>query len=127
VTLPDIHIPGIPGEAGKLITVILPDDGRDLDILKALRQQKGIIRADSMPCYASTHLAEKKTKRGKLPEPVLARIVEVLVANADAEEIFRFVCEQTDPDHPEGTLVYQTSAPFCTPYTLPEGVPDERE
>jgi hypothetical protein len=125
VSGPDVQIPTVPGEACKLITIVMPDDGSDLQILKALRDNKNIIRADSTSCYASSALADKKTRPGKLPEPILARMVEVLVPHADADEIFRFVCDQTDPGQPEGAVVYQTDAPFCTPYELPEGVPDE--
>lgn len=120
-----MSIPKVPGEACKLISIVMADDGGDLQILKALRDHKNIIRADSTSCYSSSALAEKKTKPGKLPEPVLARLVEILVSEADADEIFRFVCDQTNPDHPEGAVVYQTDAPFCTPYELPEGVPEE--
>jgi hypothetical protein len=125
VSGPDVQIPTVPGEACKLITIVMPDDGSDLQILKALRDHKNIIQADSASCYATSSLSDKKIRPGKLPEPTLARMVAVLVPDADADEIFRFVCDQTDPGQPEGTVVFQTDAPFCTPYELPEGVPDE--
>ncbi len=118
---------GVPGDACKLITAVVPDDGSDLKILKALRKEKGVIRADSMSCYASSSLADKKTRPGKLPEPVLARLVEVLVPAADADDVFQFVCEHTDPDHPETAVVFQSDAPFCTLFELPEGVPEEAD
>ncbi len=127
MTPPPVESAGAPGEACKLITAILPDDGSDLKMLKELRREKGVIRADSMSCYASSSLAEKQTRPGKLPEPVLARLVEVLVPAADAETIFQFVCEHTDPDHPETAVVFQSDAPFCTPFELPEGVPEEED
>jgi hypothetical protein len=54
VTPPPVESAGAPGEACKLITAILPDDGSDLKMLKELRREKGVIRADSMSCYASS-------------------------------------------------------------------------
>lgn len=119
-----MQLQGLPVEDCKLITSVVPDDGTDLRILKGLRE-KGIVRADSTVCYASSSLAEKKTKPGKLPEPVLARMVEVLVPARDADEIFEFVCSFSDPEAPEGSIVYQSDAPFATPYTLPDDVPEE--
>ena len=115
----------VPGENCKLITAIVPDDGSDLQILRALRKEKGIVRANSTICYSSSSLADKKTRPGKLPEPVLARIVEVLVPESAADEIFEFVCSQTNPETMDGYSVYQTAAPIGTPYRMPDDVPDE--
>jgi hypothetical protein len=118
-------IAGLPGEACKIITAIVNDDGSDLKILEALRSELGIVRANSSSCFSSSSLSEAKTKPGKLPEPILARIVEVIVPAKQADEVFDFVCRNTKMDHIGAAMVYQSTAPFCTPYELPEGVPDE--
>lgn len=122
-----IDIPGVPGESCKLLTCVMVDSDKrdDLDLLKALRAEKGVIRADTSPCVSISALAEAKAKPGKLPEPVLARYVEVLVCAAEADSVFEFVCQNARIDRLGGGAVMQMQAPFGTPYSLPEGVPDE--
>jgi hypothetical protein len=114
-----------PVEACKLITCVIPDNGTDMALLRALRAEKGVIRANSSNCYGSSILAEAKTRPGKLPEPTLVRLVQILVSETEADEVFEFVCENADIDHLGGGVVFQSPAPFGTAYTLPEGVPDE--
>lgn len=122
-----IDIPGVTGEPCKLITCVMVNSDKrdDLDLLKALRAEQGVIRASTSPCLSSSLLAEAKTKRGKLPEPVLARHVEVLVAEAEADNVFEFVCQHARIDRLGGGAVMQMPAPFGTGYSLPEGVPEE--
>lgn len=116
----------IPGEPCKLITAVIPDDGTDLKLMRALRQKKAVIRANSASNYASSVLAEAKAKPGKLPEPILARVVEILVPEASGDDLFDFVCEHANIDYLGGGVVFMSPAPFCTPYALPPGVPDEK-
>ena len=117
--------PPVPGEACKLITCVIPDDGSDMTLLKALRVEKSVIRANSSHCYGSSILAEAKTKPGKLPEPILARLIQILVSEEEADDVFDFVCQNAGIDQLGGGIVFQCAAPFATPYALPEGVPDE--
>jgi hypothetical protein len=122
-----IDITGVAGESCKLITCVMVDsDNRaDLDLLKALRAEQGVIRASTSPCLSSSLLAEAKAKPGKLPEPAMARYVEILVGAAEADSVFEFVCQNVHIDHLGGGAVMQMPAPFGTLYSLPEGVPDE--
>ena len=117
--------PDIVGERCKLICAAVLDDGTDLQILKALREEKGILRANSISCLSSSVAAESRTKPGKLPHPVMGRLVEILVAETDAEDVFDFVCRLAVSEDQDGGVVWQIPAPFCTPYELPEGVPEE--
>jgi hypothetical protein len=93
--------------------------------MKALRAEKGVIRANSTPCYGNSILAEAKTRPGKLPEAVLVRNVAILVPETEANDVFEFVCQKANLDRPNGGVVFQSPAPLCTSYALPEGVPDE--
>ncbi len=90
--------PPVPGESCKLITCVMPDNGTDLELLKALRAEKNVICANSSHCYGSSILAEAKTKPGKLPEPILARLIEIVVAEQEADGVFDFVCENAGID-----------------------------
>jgi hypothetical protein len=119
--------PGVPGEPCKLITAVVPDDDTDLALMRALRKMKGVIRANSSSRLALPVLTETKVRPGKLPEPQLARVIEVLVPEADAEAVFEFVCQHAGIEGEQGGIVMQAPAPFCSTYVLPEGVPDEPE
>ena len=119
--------PGIPGEPCKLITAVVPDDGADLALMKALRKKKGVIRSSSTSCLALPVLTETKVRPGKLPEPQLARVIQVLVPESDAQALFEFVCQHAGIDGQNRGIVMQAPAPFCSTYVLPEGVPDEAE
>ena len=117
--------PATGGEACKLISVALPDDGTDVRLLTELRSKKGVLRADSLSCLASSVNAEARTKPGKLPQPSMARLVHILVPEDDAPDLFEFVCQIAVTDDVNGGVVWQSAAPFCSDFVLPEGVPDE--
>lgn len=119
--------PPVAGEPCKRITAVLPDDGTDLLLMRALRAEKGIVRTNSTACSGLSILAETVVKRGRLPEPMLVRAVEILVPEAEADSVFAFVCQHANIDRPNGGVVMLGPAPFCTPYLLPEGVPDEQD
>jgi hypothetical protein len=109
----------------KRITAVLPDDGTDLALMKALKQEKGIVSSRSMPCRGLSILASAATSPGKLPEPTHACAVEVLVPEADADDVFDFVCQSAHIDRLHGGMVMLGPRVFCTPFELPEGVPEE--
>ena len=117
--------PAVPCEACKLISAALPDDGSDLRLLRALRAEKGVLRANSISCLGSSVTLEARTKPGKLPQPIMARLVEILVPESHADDIFEFVCRIAITGDWGGGVVWQSVAPFCTDYAMPEGVPDE--
>lgn len=114
----------MPGQAAKLISCILPDDGTERRLLAWLRAQ-GITRADSVFCRGHSVLREAVARRGKLPAPSLVRLVQITVDAGDADGLFDRICEQADIGRPGGGSVFMTPLPFATAFPLPEGVPEE--
>jgi len=117
--------PSITGSAAKLIHCIVPDDGTDKGLLRILRDHHGITRANSSACSAVSILSAATTRRGKLPEPQLGRIVTVIVDEDQADTLFAFIYEHAKVGRPGGGMVLMASIALATPFLMPEGVPDE--
>ena len=65
-------------EPAKMIVCMLPDDGTDIKIMRQLRSEKDVTRAESIACRGVNNLQASKTRRGKLPEPILYRILTII-------------------------------------------------
>ncbi len=117
----------IPREACKLITCILPDDGTEKKLIRALRDEKQITRANSTSCLGMGILAEVRTKSGdlQLPEPTLIRKVDVVVPESDADELYDYIYEKARIGRPEGGAIWLGALALASPFTLPVGVPVE--
>ena len=112
-------------QAARQISVIVPDDGTDGQLMQKLLRDKGITRAFSMPHRAVSALRAAHTKRGKLPESLPARVVTIIVAEREADEVYDFVYENADIHRPGGGMLLMSLLPGATSFELPAGVPDE--
>jgi hypothetical protein len=111
--------------AGKTICCVVPDDGTDKLVLAELRKKHGVIRASSATRRGIGALASVKTKRGKLPEPLLVKELYVICTEDQADEIFKLMFWSAQLDKPGRGIIWQQAATGCTPFELPADIPDE--
>jgi hypothetical protein len=118
---------GLPLKPAKRILVLLPDDGTDRKLIRALRREYGVTRADTIPVRAVAALQQAKARRARLPEPSLARLLIVIVNPDEADSVFDHIYTAGQIARPGGGVVLMDRQTSATPYVLPEGVPEAED
>lgn len=111
----------------KRIIVVLPDNGTDRHLMRALYKELGITRVESVAIRAIATLREAKARKGRLPEAELARVVAVIVDAAQADAVFNFIHSAANIDQPGGGFIAMERLLGALPFVLPKDVPDERD
>ena len=105
----------------KLITCILPK-GSALPILKKLKNEKGIIRAILKTARGMGKITPL-AYRG-VGEQAEKDILNVVVSQSEADDIFYYIFEEADINRPHGGIIYIREINASTRFTLPD-LPDE--
>lgn len=115
-----------PRETCKLISCVLPNDGTEKKLLLALRDEKHIIRANSVSCMGLAILGNTVTEFGKLPEPSLTWKVDIVVPEADADDLYDYIYEKACIGRPQGGIIWMGALTLTSPFSLPKDVPLEK-
>jgi hypothetical protein len=106
----------------KLITCILPK-GLALPILKKLKTEKGIIRANLKSARGMGKITPLAYRGAG--EQAEKDILNVVVSQSEADDIFYYIYEEAEINRPHGGIIYIRQLGPSTPFTLPDMADEE--
>ena len=113
--------PSMPAtKDAKLITCYLTENGSDKKLMQALRNEKNIIQAKSISCRGIAVLQSVKSKSNCLPEPTMVRMVEVVVAEDQAEALFDYIYQTAGIGQQGGGAICMGPLAIVSTFELPE-------
>lgn len=111
----------------KLITCLLPDDGSDRKLMRALRDECQVTAANSASCLGLAGLQDARTEHRDLPEPRLVRRIDVLVAAADADDLYDYIYATANIGRTNGGVIWLEPVNLASVFELPADVPLEAD
>ena len=115
-----------PREACKLLTCLVPHDGTDKKLMRSLRDEKQITRANRISCLNMELLANVRIKFSELPEPTMMSQVEIVVPEDNADDLYDYIYEKACIGKPQGGIIWMESLALTSPFPLPEDLPAEK-
>ena len=125
MTVDNMTSPTARLQPAKMIVCKVPDDGTDIELMRRLRKEKGVTRAESIACRGVFNLQQAKTRLGKLPEPILYRVVTIIVSVDKADDVFEFVRQQARIGEAGRGAMIESSIIGATAYSMPDDIPEE--
>lgn len=108
-------------EECRLIGAILPH-GVAAGVLRRLREEKGIHRADVTGGRGLDHLFQFAPPGAG--DEIAVEILSAVVPAERADDVFEFIFDAAGVDRPEGGVVFQYALHGASPFVLPD-LPEE--
>ena len=116
----------VPREAAKLISCLLNSENAERELLQALYDELQITRANSINCRGYASLFEARAKTGTLPQPHFSHLIEVVVSQSNADELFDFIFRKAGLDKPGAGIVFMAPLYGASHFSLPDEVLKEK-
>jgi len=100
----------------KMIVCFL-DHGTGVNVIARLFEEKGISTSNVISGRGISANAATPAGRERGTE---VDLLNVAVPSERADEIFEFIYDAANLDHPHAGLIFQYAIPFVTPFELPE-------
>ncbi|WP_198265220.1 P-II family nitrogen regulator [sulfur-oxidizing endosymbiont of Gigantopelta aegis] len=111
---------GVARETVKLISCLVNSEKAEKELLQALYDEQQIVRANSINCRGYASLFEARSKKNTLPQAHFSYLIEVVVAQVNADTIFDFIFRKAGLDKPGAGVVFMEPLQGASHFSLPD-------